>query len=102
MIIEQPINENTPVTIKTTGGDEVVARFVSEDDKTITVSKPLALVASQQGMGLAPFAFTIPMEGKIKLYKTAVVFMAKTEEQMASQYMASTSGIQTATQMPGV
>ena len=102
MIIEQPINENTPVTIKTTGGDEVVARFVSEDDKTITVSKPMALVASQQGMGLAPFAFTIPMEGKIKLYKTAVVFMAKTEEQMASQYMASTSGIQTATQMPGV
>lgn len=102
MIIEQPINENTPVTIKTTGGDEVVARFVSEDDKTITVSKPMALVASQQGMGLAPFAFTIPMEGKIKLYKTAVVFMAKTEEQMASQYMASTSGIQTATQIPGV
>ena len=102
MIIEQPINENTPVTIKTTGGDEVVARFVSEDDKTITESKPMALVASQQGMGLAPFAFTIPMEGKIKLYKTAVVFMAKTEEQMASQYMASTSGIQTATQIPGV
>lgn len=102
MIIEQPIKENTPVTIKTTGGDEVVARFVSEDDKTITVTKPLALVASQQGMGLAPFAFTIPMEGKVTLYKTAVVFMAKTEDQMASQYMASTSGIQTATQIPGV
>ena len=102
MIIEQPIKENTPVTIKTTSGDEVVARFVSEDDKTITVTKPLALVASQQGMGLAPFAFTIPMEGKVTLYKTAVVFMAKTEDQMASQYMASTSGIQTATQIPGV
>ena len=95
MIIEQPIKENTPITIKTTSGDEVVARFVSEDEKTITVTKPLALVASQQGMGLAPFAFTVPLDGKLKIYKSAVIFMAKTEDQMASQYMTSTSGIAT-------
>ena len=95
MIIEQPIKENTPITIKTTSGDEVVARFVSEDEKTISVTKPLALVASQQGMGLAPFAFTVPLDGKLKIYKSAVVFMAKTEDQMASQYMTSTSGIAT-------
>ncbi len=95
MIIEQPIKENTTVTIKTTSGDEVVARYVSEDNNTITITKPLALVASQQGMGLAPFAFTVPLDGKLKIYKSAVVFMAKTEDQMASQYMTSTSGIAT-------
>jgi len=95
MIIEQPIKENTTVTIKTTSGDEVVARYVSEDNNTITITKPLALVASQQGMGLAPFAFTVPLDGKLKIYKSAVIFMAKTEDQMASQYMTSTSGIAT-------
>jgi len=96
MIIEQPITENTPVTIKTTSGDEVVARFVSEDEKTITVLKPLALMATPEGMGLAPFAFTVPMDAKLKLYKSAIVFIAKTDSQMATQYMASTSSIQTA------
>jgi hypothetical protein len=101
MIIEQPINENTAITIKTTGGDEIVARFVSEDETTITVLKPLALMATPEGMGLAPFAFTVPMDAKLKLYKSAVVFMAKTDTQMATQYMTSTSGIQTASKLPG-
>jgi hypothetical protein len=96
MIIEKPITENTTVTIKTTGGDEIVARFVSEDDKSITVFKPLALMSTQQGMGLAPFAFTVPLDAKLKLYKSAIVFMSKTESQMASQYMASTSEVVTA------
>ena len=60
MIIETPYKANDTVTIKTTGGDEIVARYVEENDKSITVSKPLALMATQQGMGLAPYAFTIP------------------------------------------
>jgi hypothetical protein len=96
MIIEKPINENSPITIKTTGGDEIVARFVSEDESTITVLKPLALMSTQQGMGLAPFAFTVPLDAKLTLYKSAIVFIAKTEEQMASQYMNSTSTVVTA------
>jgi len=100
MIIEQPIKPNETITLKTTSGDEVVARFVSEDDTTITIFKPLALVASQNGMGLAPFAFTVALDSKIKLYKNAVIFMAKTESEMAKQYLASTSGIQTATHLP--
>lgn len=102
MIIETPITENTPVTIKTTSGDEVVARYISEDKETITITKPLALVAAQNGMGLAPYAFTVSLETKIKLYKNAVVFMAKTEEQMAQTYIANTSSIQTVPAMPGL
>lgn len=101
MIIEQPLKANDTVTIKTTGADEIVARFVSEDDKTITIQKPLALMATQQGLGLGPYAFTVSPDTKLKLYKSAIVFIAKTEEQMASQYMASTSGIKPANSMPG-
>jgi hypothetical protein len=94
MIIETPYKAGDTVTIKTTGGDELVARFVEENDKTITVSKPLALMATQQGMGLAPFAFTVPVDSKIPLNKTAVLFIVKTEPQMAKSYITSTSGIQ--------
>ena len=94
MIIEAPYKAGDIVTIKTTGGDELVARFVEENDKTITVSKPLALMATQQGMGLAPFAFTVPVETRIPLNKNAVLFIVKTDPEMAKSYITSTSGIQ--------
>ena len=100
MIIEQPFKANDTVTIKTTGGDEIVARYVQEDADSITISKPLALMATQQGIGLGPFAFTIDPDAKLKLNKSTVVFVTKTESQMASQYMASTSGIATASSVP--
>ena len=100
MIIEQPLKANDTITIKTIGGDEIVARYVQEDEQTITVFKPLALMATPNGIGLGPFAFTINPDAKLKLYKSAVVFLAKTEETMASQYMTSTSSIKTASAMP--
>lgn len=102
MIIEQPFKANDTVTIKTNGGDEIVARFVQEDTNSITIAKPLVLMATQQGIGLGPFAFTIDPDAKLKLNKSTVVFVAKTESQMASQYMTSTSGIQTANSVPGL
>ena len=96
MIIEAPYKANDAITLKITGGDEVVARFVQEDNDTITIQKPLALVASQQGMALAPFAFTIDLDAKIKINKSTVVFVYKTQADMANQYMTSTSGVQAA------
>lgn len=96
MIIETPYKANDTITIKTTGGDEIVARYVEENDKAILVSKPLALMATQQGMGLAPYAFTIPQDSKLSLNKSAVVFVCKTDPEMAKQYMTSTTGIQLA------
>lgn len=96
MIIEQPFKLNDTVTLKTTTGDEIVARFVEQDADSITIQKPLALMATQQGMGLGPFAFTVDPDAKLKINKTAVIFLAKTESQMAGQYMSSTSPIQTA------
>jgi len=94
MIIETPYKQHDAITIRTSAGEEIVARFVEEDNNTITVNKPLALQATQQGIGLGPFAFTVDPDSKIKLNKHAVLFIHKTEESMAKQYVSSTSGIQ--------
>jgi hypothetical protein len=94
MIIEAPYKANDTVTIKTTGGDELVARFVEENDKTVTIQKPLALMATPQGIGLGPFTFTVGPDAKIKLNKNAILFVHKTDSDMAKQYVSSTSGIQ--------
>jgi hypothetical protein len=96
MIIEAPYKQNDTITIKTSGGEEVVARFIQEDDKTITIQKPLSLVASGQGMGLAPFAYTIDQDAKLKLNKSTVLFAHKTQADMAKQYTTSSTGIQMA------
>jgi hypothetical protein len=53
-------------------------------------------MATQQGMGLAPFAFTIAQDAKVPINKSTVMFVCKTEPEMAKQYMTSTTGIQMA------
>jgi hypothetical protein len=93
MIIETPYKQNDTITLLTSAGQEVVARFIEENDKTITVTKPLALMASQQGIGLGPWTFTVDPQQKIKLNKSGVLFVHKTEEGMAKQYIQSTTGL---------
>ena len=94
MLIEAPYKSQDTVTVKTTAGDELVGRFIEENDKEVVIEKPLALMATAQGMGLAPFAFTIPPDARIKLNRSAVLFVHKTETEMAKQYVQNVSGIQ--------
>ena len=94
MIIETPYKETDTITIKTTAGEEIVARFVEEGSDTITVEKPMAIMASGQGIGLGPFTFTINPNSKVKINKNAVLVVHKTDAEMAKQYVSNTSGIQ--------
>lgn len=94
MIIETPYKAGDTITIKTTAGEEIVTRFVEENDKTITVQKPMAIIATQQGIGLGPFTFTINPDAKVKLNKSVCLVIHKTDGEMAKQYVSSTSGIQ--------
>lgn len=94
MIIETAYKPSDTVTIKTTAGEEILGRFVEENDKTVTVNKPMTLMQTPNGIGLGPFAFTVDPQSKIALNKSAVLFVHKTEKSMADQYVQSTSGIQ--------
>jgi len=94
MIIETPYKATDTVTIKTVSGEEIVARFIEEDDKTISLEKPMTIMASQQGIGLGPFTFTINPDARVKINKSAVLVVHKTDGEMAKQYVSSTTGIQ--------
>lgn len=93
MIIETPYKANDVVSIKLTSGEEIVARLVEESTNTVTLSKPLSLTATQTGIGLAPFMFTIDQDSKIKVNNTAIIAITKTQKETASQYLESTTGI---------
>jgi len=96
MIIETPYKATDTITIKTNAGEELVARFVEEDANTITVEKPMAIMATQQGIGLGPFTFTINPDAKVKINKNGCLVIHKTDGEMAKQYVSSTTGIQMA------
>lgn len=93
MIIETPYKQGDTVTLKTAAGEEIVARFVEENDKTVTVLKPMLIMVTGQGIGLGPFTFTINPESKIAINKNNLLLIHKTDGEMAKQYVSSTSGI---------
>lgn len=93
MIIETPYKNGDTITFKTVAGEEVVARLVEEKNDTLKVSKPLALTATQQGLGLVPFTFTVSPDADLLVNKNTLVFVAKTEKDMASQYVQQTTGL---------
>ena len=93
MLIEAPMKDGDTVTIKTFNGDELIARLVENKTNTYVVAKPLAIMATQQGLGLGPYTFTVNPDSKIEINKNAVIFIAKTDGEMAKQYISSTSGI---------
>lgn len=94
MIIEKPLSAGDTVTIKTTAGEEIVARLLEAKSNSYVLSKPLAVMATPQGIGLGPLAFTINPEAKLEINTHAVLFVAKTDSEMAKQYISSTTGLQ--------
>ena len=93
MLLETPYKEQDVVSIKLSTGDEVVGKLLSEDDNQIVLSKPLALTATQQGMGLVPFMFTVDQESKFPFSKQLVLIIMKTEKEMTSSYIQNTTGL---------
>lgn len=93
MLIQAPYNKNDTITFRTSAGEEIVARFVEENDKTLTVTKPMALMQNQGGFGLGPWLLTADPAQNIAVNKSVVQFVVKTQSDMASQYIQATTGI---------
>ena len=94
MLIETPMKLNDVVTVKMVGGDEVVGKLIDErTDEYIELSKPLVVMMSQQGFGLAPFILTAGPDCAAKIDRRHVVTVVKTLKEVASQYIKQTTGL---------
>lgn len=91
--IESPYTVGDTVSFKLTSGEEVVARLVEVKDTEFVLKKPMALVAGQNGIGLAPFMFSTEDDANLSLQKNAVSCVAKTQQELGSQYIQKTTGI---------
>ena len=93
MIIETPYKEGDTVSFKLASGEEIVARLEKEGTKDFTVRKPMVLIAQAEGLGLAPFMFSVSPDAKFVLQATSISCVAKTQEEIGKQYLSQTSSI---------
>ena len=94
MLIETPYKNGDTVSLKLTSGEELVARLEEETDNYYTLKKPMVLIAGQEGLGLAPYMFSVNPNNKFMLRVNSVSCVSKTQEEIAKQYTQQTTGIQ--------
>jgi small nuclear ribonucleoprotein (snRNP)-like protein len=96
MLISKGIAVGEIVTVKTTSGEELLAKLVERTDSTITVSRPVVLTAGSKGIALVPYLFTTDPDANIVINMNNVIVMAATGKDAADQYIQQTTGIKLA------
>lgn len=92
MLLQKPITQGTVVSLKLLNGDEIIARFETEDENTIKINRPLALTMGAQGLGMIPWMFLGDTEN-YTLKRDHVFVMVPSKKDAADQYMQGTTGI---------
>ena len=77
MIIETPYKVGDVVSIKLNNGEEIIARLDESKSDKLKLSKPMALVATEGGVGFAPFMFTITPDTKIEVSINSIICVVK-------------------------
>jgi len=93
MLINKGISIGEIVTIKTTAGEEIVAKMVEDGVMGVRVSRPLCLTATKDGIGLVPFLFTTDPDAEVTISKNAIMVLAPTIKDAADRYIQQTTGI---------
>lgn len=94
MLVNQKYASGDVVSFKLVNGDEIVAKVVSEEADSFTVSAPCNVVPSPQGLGLIQSLFSAQEDVKITLSKAHVMFHAESLEQMRAHYIKTTTGVE--------
>jgi hypothetical protein len=93
MLISRGIAEGEVITIKTTAGEEIVAKLVEDGPIGVKVKKPLCLTATKDGIGLVPFLFTTDPDAEVVINKSTIMVLAPTAKDASDQYIQNTTGI---------
>lgn len=96
MLIDKGVVEGEVVTIKLTSGEEIIGRLVEDGPLFIKLGKPMVLTAGQQGLGMAPYLFTVNPDRDVKIFKTTVTVFEPTMKEFADSYLQGTTGIKLA------
>lgn len=84
------------VSIKTTNGEEIIAKVVEEHHGCHWFEKPLALQPNQSGqIAFVPPIFSAKDDAICKLYTKNILWMTHTHEDAEAAYLTASTGIET-------
>jgi hypothetical protein len=93
MLIDVPYRKGDCISLKLTSGEEVIGRLEEEKNDSIVVSKPMMIAATQEGLGLAPFMFSVGSSAKFVLKMANILCVVKSDDEFSKQYLENTTGI---------
>jgi hypothetical protein len=92
MLLNKPIKEGSIITVKLNSGEELVARFESDDDVLLNITKVRTVAHGQDGLGIIPWMMT-SQSNTISINKTTVVAYTTTDDAIAKSYQQNTTDI---------
>lgn len=99
-MITKKYKNNDIVTIKLSSGEEIITRVIEDNDNTMTISKPIALVVTPKGAAMTQFMMMQDMNTTNELSKNHVVLITMANKTASDQYIKTTTGIQPVSSMP--
>lgn len=84
---------NEIYTFKTAGGEEIIARVMEQSLSWVSISNPVSVAPTPQGMGLVPGLFTADPRQQTRLNIDNVVLIARTDDAVRTKYIEATTGI---------
>lgn len=93
MLVEKKYKEDDVVTIIMPGMPELLGKFVSEDENTITINEPAHIIprhpseeSPDGGYDFVPFSVTGKSNSDVTINKTAIISFMKTWQGHADNY----------------
>jgi hypothetical protein len=100
MLLEKTLVVNDVACIKIANGDEIIGKITEINEKTVTISKPLLMVLSQDprtgqpGVQMAPFwMLGGDKDSKYPISRDHVVCMVRANPDAVKGYTAMTTGL---------
>jgi ABC-type enterochelin transport system ATPase subunit len=93
MLKEKTYNSGDIVTVYLQTGQEILGKFVSEDDTTTIIKKPLTVAIGPQGAAFQTFTVTGDSENDVSFKTGKIISVLKTNDATSSSYIEATSSI---------
>lgn len=99
MIVSKPFTLNDIISLRLSNGEELVGRFVSQDDDTVTLNKVISIQLipmgnGQAGISFAPFMASVSDDIQQTFMKSHLVcHPTKTRKEVSDRYYEATGSI---------
>ena len=85
--------KDTVYTIKLNSGEELVAKVISSEFGSVTVSKPVSMAPGPQGLQLVPSLFSSHPDKNVDINIASIAMATLTRDDVETAYVEATTDI---------